>query len=304
MRRKYAILLVCIIIAVVLSSIVIVIMPGFAQGTVILYLEDTETCKPIGRVGNIYPLVFIDDVVQGFVSDTGKIRIEKLSPGSHKFTINIPYYGNYTDYINVNAWQTTDVKVTVDMPNPIFDIAIHVEQNALRTEGTIYITITNTGTMPSLGTQLLLLIFRDDNPTTPVDEVLLYVGELLSPSSYSGTNSLIKSNGKSQLISNQFYPYIRPFEPPKYYFEPKIYTNTKTLAWKTSAFDPGVSETIVAVILDNWQFTPQNRKVMGEINIPVDQLESLIASVMNWIKDRFGPILDAIVTIALNKLSA
>jgi hypothetical protein len=303
MRRKYAILLVCIIIAVVLSSIVIVIMPGFAQGTVILYLEDTETRKPIGRVGNIYPLVFIDDVVQGFVSDTGKIRIERLSPGSHKFTVNIPYYGNYTDYVNVNAWQTLDTTVAVDMPNPIFDVAVHVEQHYGGEKGTIYVTITNTGNMPSMHTQLLLLIFRDDSPTTPVDEALLYVGEL-SPPPFTGTSGLTKSDVKSQPVSNQFFQYIRPFQPPKYYFEPKLYTNTKTLTWETWAFEPGVSETIVAVVLDNWPYTPQNRQVVGEISIPVDQQESIIATVMDWIKNHLGPILDAIVTIALNKLSA
>jgi len=303
MKRKYAIFLASIIIAVILSLAIIVIMPGFAQGTIILYLEDKETRKPIGRVGNIYPLVFIDDVVQGFVTDTGKMRIERLSPGPHKLTVNIPYYGNYSDYVNVNAWQTLDITVAVDMPNPIFDVAIHVEQKYLREKGTIYVTITNTGNMPSMHTQLLLLIFRDDSPTTPVDQALLYVGEL-SPPPFTGTSGLTKSDVKSQLLSNQLFPYIIPSQPPEYCFEPKLYTNTKTLTWETWAFEPGVSETIVAVILDNWPYTPQNRQVVGEINIPVDQQESIIATVMDWIKNRLGPILDAIVTIALNKLSA
>jgi len=293
-----------------------------AKGSIIVTLVDKETGKRIGRVGYAYTKVFLDEEDCGFVTDEGEFRISGVTTGVHKLTLNIPYYGNYTRYVNVGMWQTVNVTAAVDMPNPSFVVAIHVDQSEDRQKGTVYITITNSGNMPSVNTKILVLILREDSPTTPVDSTIIHIGELWPSGGWKTNATASNSTAKKKpcnfvtltdmtnfnLIQFQYevapplWFEVRPVQPPYEYLRPESHTDTVTVSWESWAFEPGKWETVAVVILDGWPFTPQNNQVVGQVDIPVDEQEAIIASLLGWIKKALGNILDWVMGIILSRI--
>jgi len=326
MKHLRVFLVVVLIAAVIIASLYVSgVFRVLAKGSVIVTLVDKETGKRIGRVGYAYTKVFLDEEDCGFVTDEGEFRISGVTTGIHKLTLNIPYYGNYTRYVNVGMWQTVNVTAVVDMPNPTFAVAISVDQQQFGEKGTVYITITNNGNMPSVNTKILVFILREDSPTTPVDSTIIHIGELWPSGGWkinttaSRTDSVAKEKlcnfitltNVTDLNLTQFqyeieippplWSEVRPVEPPYEYIQPKIITDTKTVSWESSAFEPGKWETVAVVILDGWPFTPQNNQVVGQVDIPVDEQEAIIASLLDWIKKTLGGILDTIVGYLLSR---
>jgi hypothetical protein len=308
MKQKHKWLLVCALVSVIIVAVLFIsgVFNALANGSIIITLVDKETGKRIGRVGYSYTKVFVDDLDYGFLTDEGELKISGLSPGEHKLTLNIPYYGNYTKYVSVGMLQTVNATIVVDMPNPVFEVAIRVDQAWHREKGKVYVTITNVGNMPSVNTKVLIFILREDSPTTPVDSTIQDVGEL-SPISGSSTTTLQSHfySDKTAIyeVASNIHPYlwqIRPINPPE--IIPKIIPpSTKTIVWETWAFEPGKWEIVAVAILDGWPFTPQNRQVVGQTSIPVDDQEAIISSLLGWIERNLGKILDTIVGFVLAK---
>lgn len=323
MKHLRVFLVVVLIAAVIIASLYVSgVFRVLAKGSVIVTLVDKETGKRIGRVGYAYTKVFLDEEDCGFVTDEGEFRISGVTTGVHKLTLNIPYYGNYTRYVNVGMWQTVNVTAIVDMPNPSFAVTIHVDQSWGGEKGTVYITITNNGSMPSVNTKILVFILREDSPTTPVDATIIDIGELWPSGGWktNATASRADSIGKTlqfcytnecdNLNLTQFqyeiapplWFEVRPVQPPYEYYLQPFHTDTVTVSWESWAFEPGKWETIAVVILDGWPFTPQNNEVVGEVNVPVDEQEAIIASLLGWIKKALGNILDWVMGIVLSRI--
>jgi hypothetical protein len=266
MKRNYAIAIGAgVIAATILITFLAtgVILPQvLAKGNVIVTLKDEETRKPIGRVDGGYVRVMLGGRDQGYLTDRGELKIKDVEPGTHELILIVPYVGEIRRFVEVGPGQTVAADVFVDMPNPEFVVAVHVDQPwyYFKEKGTVKVTITNVGNFRSVGAKALVLLYREDDPDSPADQTILDFG------------NLDKIGEKD---------------------------DTKTLEWSTWAFEPGTWEAIAVVIYDGWEFTPQNEQVVSQVTVPTDAQERIVASLLSYAEQHAIEIAATIAKIVI-----
>ena len=254
-----------IIILVGVASLLVISFGRFfvsAKGDIIVSLRDEETGKPIGRVNGGYVRVMLGGVDQGYLTDKGEMKIEGVDPGTHELVLIIPHYGEKRQFVEVGPGQTVTANITVDMPNPVFQVSIdcntHLE--GFDEVGDIYVTLTNFGDIDSRSTSVLVLVYREDDLSMPIATHMLDFPSLVPR----------KDGGESE-----------------------------TLTWKCKAFVWGPKEIIVTVIFEGWPFTPQNEQVASQISAPSSIIAELTYSVTNYLKQHPEVIVNTIARIII-----
>jgi len=257
-KGRTAILIGAAIAMILIALLATGILPVVAKGNVIVTLKDEETGKLIGRVDGGYVRVVLGGRDQGYLTDKGELKIKDVDPGTHELVLIVPHVGERRRFVEVGPGQTVTADVFVDMPNPEFVVAVHVDQPwyYLGEKGYVKVTVTNIGNFRSVGAKALVLLYREDNPDSPADQTILDFGNL----------------GK---IGEK--------------------DDTKTLEWGTWAFEPGTWEAVAVVIFDGWEFTPQNEQVVSQVTVPTDAQERIIASLLSYAEQH---AIDIAATIA------
>lgn len=246
MRREHVIVISAIIVSVI---VIAVLLASIAKGNIIVILKDTGTGRPIGRVNGGYPKVLLDGVEKGYVTDYGELRIEGVDPGIHELTIIVPHYGQVRKTVYAYPGKDTSLAVMIDVPNPVFRVAVEARAwyRVLPPDerGDVKVTLANIGDVYSSGTSVLVLVYREDNPVTPIAARILYYSSL-TPVRWGGT----------------------PI----------------TLEWKDADFVFGVKEVIAVVVFDAWPFTPQNLQVVNLAGVPPHIFNELALSITNYLR--------------------
>jgi hypothetical protein len=265
MPRGRSILLVGVATIVVIVIILLTsgAVPVLAKGSVIVTLTDEETGKPIGRVPNGYVRVMLGGVDQGHLTDKGELKIESVEPGTHELVLIIPQYGEKSQFVEVGSGQTVSADIVFDMPNPVFQVAVDCNTHywVLWEDADLSITLTNIGDVNSQSTSVLLIVHEEDDPSVPIATHIIDFPSLVPR----------RDGGESV---------------------------TKT--WNCDAFVPGPKEIITAVVVDGWEYTPQNEKVVSEISAPSSIIGELTYSITNYLKEHPDYVLDTISKIAIS----
>jgi hypothetical protein len=229
----------------------------FAQGSVIVTLTDEETGKPIGRVDDGYVRVMLAGKDQGYLTDLGELKIENVDTGTQELTLIIPSYGETRQFVDVGSGQTVSANIVVDMPNPVFDVAVscNTKLGFLDEYGDITITLTNRGNVASQSTTALVIVHTEDNPSTPIATHILD------------------------------FPSLVPREDGGI---------SHTLSWRCNEFVWGPKEVISVIIADGWPYTPQNEKIVTEVSIPSSLASEISYSLGNYIKNNPDKIIDTV----------
>jgi hypothetical protein len=245
------------------------ITPVLAKGSVIVTLTDEETGKPVGKVNGGYVRVMLGGFDQGYLTDEGELKIEGVSPDTHELVLIIPKYGEKRQFVEVGSGRTVSADIVVDMPNPIFEVAIecntHIEWSLsippTDEVGDISVTLTNKGDVDSRSTSVLLIVYEEGDTSHPIATHMLDFSSLAPR----------KDGGKSE-----------------------------TLSYKCNAFVWGPKEIIAAVVFDGWPYTPQNDQVVSEISVPSSVVAELTNSVTNYLRDHPELMVDTISRVLIS----
>lgn len=263
--RKGVSIAVGIIVAIAVAS-VIAIRPSFIPGAttkggiIVDPLIDEETGKPIGRTDGGYPHVFLDGVSQGYVTDSGEVRMSGIEPGTHELLIVVPNYGEVRKLITIESGETEEIHTEIDMPNPVFRVSVEVGSHVgfpLQEWGDVDVTLVNMGDINSQDTIALIRVYLEDNPTQCVGTHILRFGNLASGAD----------------------PVLKGIDPEEFTF--------------------GQGEYVVVVILDRWDFTPEDKSPVTEVQVPEGVLGELVDQGINYIKQHpevLGNICRIIIT--------
>ncbi|KXA96313.1 hypothetical protein AKJ37_05560 [candidate division MSBL1 archaeon SCGC-AAA259I09] len=249
-RKSVAIVTGIIIIGAIIIGALFLIPRARAKGTIVVTpLVDEETGKRVGKVAGGYPRVIIDGEDRGHVTDEGQLRISDLEPESHELIVVIPTYGEYRKIVSVKAGETKQVQLDVDMPNPEFRIGVeadvsvwHIPPDEL---ADISVTLTNIGDIDSLGTSVLVLVYKEGDLSTPIATRIIDFGSL-APRQRAGQSW------------------------------------TKT--WEGADFIYGPKEIIAVAVFDGYPFTPQNKEVLSRISVPQSKVEDLSNSMLSYLE--------------------
>lgn len=266
MAEKKTLLLAVIAIAVVTIVIVILVsgtVPVLAKGSVVVTLTDEETGKPIGRVPNGYVRVMLGGVDQGHLTDEGELKIEGVDPGTHELVLIIPQYGEKSQFVEVGSGQTVSADIVFDMPNPVFQVSVECDTHywILWEDADLSVTLTNVGDVNSQSTSVLLIVHREDDPSTPIATHMIDFPSLAPR----------KDGGESE-----------------------------TRTWHCDEFVAGPKEIITAVVFDGWEYTPQNEQVVTEISASSSMLAEVTYSVSNYLKNHPEYVVDTISRILVS----
>lgn len=147
-------------------------------GSMVIEVTDKETGKPVGRVIDGYVNVILGGIDRGFLGDDGKLQIDGIAAGMQELKLVIPEYGSERYTVDIVPNQTNYVKIDVDMPNPVFSqpaVTCNVAWWQFWGEtGTVTVTLSNTGKIASLNTQVLVLAFNADTKLVIDSEILSF----------------------------------------------------------------------------------------------------------------------------------
>ena len=237
--------------------------PAQSTGSINLKLTDTETGKPIGKVDNGYVRVLIGGIDEGYLTDNGELQINDITTGTKELTLIIPHYGEKRQNIDVTSGQNTPVNIAVDMPNPIFDVTINCDTGLgfLDEYGDITVSLTNRGDVNSDCTSVLILVYTDDDASTPIATHMFDFPSLVPR----------KDGGQT-------------------------YTSD---SWRCTAFKWGPKEVITAVVFDGWEYTPQNHQVVSQISAPSSLVQQVSNSVANYLTSHPEVVVETVSKVAL-----
>lgn len=259
---------IALLIGVPIAVIVIAVLvsgaaPVFAKGSVIVKLTDEETGRPIGRVDEGYVRVMIGGKDQGYLTDIGELMIKDVEAGTNELVLIIPKYGEKRQYIEVGAGQTVSADIVVDMPNPVFDVSASCNTGwgFFDEYGDISVTLSNRGDVSSMGTSVLVIVHREDNPSFPIATHIFDFPSLVPR----------KDGGISH-----------------------------TENWRCSEFVWGTKEIISVVVFDGWQYTPQNEQVVTEISLPNSIATEVANAIANYLANNPDKVIDTICKISIS----
>lgn len=224
--------------------------------TVTLAISDEETGLPVSEMR-----VFIDGSEEGITTEEGEIIIEDILPGTHKAEIDVPgYIGRKEKYFDVGIQER--IPLIIDMPNPEFQIAVSGESHwqIWYELGEVCVELVNVGNADSKSTIVLVLVYREDDLSNPIDSEILNFPSLVP----------IQHGGESE-----------------------------TRYWNDVNFVLGPSEIIVTIVFDGWTYTPQNEQVLSQITVPSSMLAELTYSVTNYLKEHPEVIVNTIAKIVV-----
>ncbi|MCW4024530.1 MAG: hypothetical protein NWF01_05795 [Candidatus Bathyarchaeota archaeon] len=255
--RRGILAVIVVVLVIVIGVSVVLLSQGASQrgifqsmpnGSVFIKLTDEGTGKPIGKVDSGYVHVVLGGVDRGYLNDEGELKIDDIEPGSQELMLVIPHYGEKRQFVTVESGQTVPASIVVDMPNPVFDVSINCKTSWFFDEyGEITVTLTNRGDVPSVCTSVLLLVYTDDDTSTPIATHMIDFPSLVPR----------QDGGASQTSDT----------------------------WKCSAFKYGPKELITAVVFDGWAYTPQNEQVVSSISSSNSIFTDLSYSVANYLKN-------------------
>jgi len=222
-------------------------------------LIDEETGKPIGRVDGGYVRVILDGLDRGYVTDYGELLLSNINPGMHELMLVVPGYGEVTKLIELEPGETEEIETVIDMPNPVFMVAIEAYSYWDFGEyGHIEVTLTNKGNVDSVDTSVLVLVYTEDDPTTPIATKIMDFGNV-APGALSTTKEWHR---------------IEPF------------------VW-------GPREIIAVAVFDRWSFTPENEKVISQIAVPQSMMEKLASSVSSYLEEHPEVVVNIVAKVIL-----
>lgn len=222
--------------------------------TMTLQVTDTET----GRFADDVQ-VYVDDVYAGTTAQGGELDVPHLQYGRHRVSVLVPYYEQckVDKYVDVSGNVT--VPVSINMPNPIFQISLEVADHLelLNEYGSVEATLTNVGDVVSQDTIVLILVYLENDITTPITSRIIDFGNVAA-----GAHPITKR------ISH-----IDEFEWLK-------------------------TEYVAAVVIDRWKYTPQNEQVVTEAQVPIGLAERVLLDACTYI-EQHPEVIGTIVKIIL-----
>jgi hypothetical protein len=264
MKRKHAIAVSIVVITITVLAALLTtgIIPVLAKGNIIVTLIDEETGKRVGRVNGGYSRVILDGVDQGYLTDYGELKIEDVNPGTRELILVIPYYGEVRRFVEVGAGQTVPATIEINMPNPVFKVGVEVKPRLewFDEVGDIKVTLINIGDADSRSTSVLVLVYREDDLTTPIaTKVLDYP-------------SLVPRGRGGESVTRE---------------------------WIGADFVWGPKEIVAVVVYDAWPYTPQNDRVVSQIAAPSGMISELAFSILNYLKQHPELVVKTIAQIIL-----
>ncbi len=209
--------------------------------TVTLIVHDTETGLSVREID-----VYVDGELRGTTTRDGKFIIENILPGHHTVGVDVPgYTGMVNKYIEVGTQEI--ISLDVDVPNPVFVVGVDANSYWDFGEyGNVFVTLSNVGEVNSEGTQVLVLVYRDDNLTMPIASKVLSFPSLV-PTQHGG----------------------QPVE--------KDWSGIDAFVW-------GPGEIVVVVIFDGCRYTPQNEQPVNSAAVSSSMVAELAYSVNEYLK--------------------
>jgi hypothetical protein len=238
-------------------------VPVFAQGSVVVKLTDQETGKPIGRVDEGYVRVMIGGTDQGYLTDEGELKIDNVNSGTQELVLIIPHYGEHRQFVDVGSGETITAEITVNMPNPIFEVGVSCNTNFgfFDETGDISVTLTNRGDVSSSSTCVLVIVHREDDTSTPIATHILD------------------------------FPSLVPREDGG---------NSYTLSWSCKEFVWGPKEVVSVVVFDGWPYTPQNEQIISEVYSSNSMPTEIANSISNYIRNNPDKVIETIAKICIS----
>jgi hypothetical protein len=239
------------------------LQPAQSTGSISLKLTDSETGKSVGRVGDGYVRVLIGGVDKGYLTDNGELQITDIDAGTKELTLIIPHYGEKRQNIDVASAQNTPINIVVDMPNPVFDVTVNCDTKLgfLDEYGDITVSLTNRGDVNSDCTSVLILVYTDEDTSTPIATHMFDFPSLVPR----------KDGGQT-------------------------YTSD---SWTCTAFKWGPKEVITAVVFDGWEYTPQNQQIVSQISAPSSLVAEVSNSVANYLTSHPEVVVETVSKVAL-----
>ena len=212
--------------------------------TITLSVHDTETGLSIIEMD-----VYVDGELRGTTSRDGELVIENILPGHHTVGLDVPgYTGMVNKYVEVGTQEK--IPLDIDAPNPVFVVGVEARSylSGFSGElGEVKVTLSNVGEVNSKGTQVLVLVYREDDLTAPIASKVLGFPSLV-PTQHGGESEERK--------------------------------------WTAiDAFVYGPSEIVVVVIYDGWRYTPQNEQVVNQAKVPSSIVAEIAYSVGQYLKE-------------------
>lgn len=185
-----------------------------------------------------------------------------MNPGTRELVVVVPYYGEVRRFVEVGPGQTVPATLEINMPNPIFRVGIEVKTWWVPFDelGDIKVTLTNIGDADSRSTSVLVLVYREDDLTTPIaTKVLDYP-------------SLVPRGRGGESVTRE---------------------------WIGADFVFGPKEIVAVVVYDAWPFTPQNDQVVSQIAAPSSMISELTYSILNYLKEHPEVVIKTIAQILI-----
>lgn len=225
--------------------------------TVTLTVHDTETGLSVREMD-----IYIDGELRGTTTRDGKLIIEHILPGHHTVGLDVPgYTGMVNKYVEVGTQEI--ISLDIDAPNPVFIVGVDANSywNLGGEFGNVFVTLSNVGEVNSEGTQVLVLVYRDDNLTMPIASKVLSFPSLV-PTPYGGHQV------------EKDWPDIDAF------------------VW-------GPGEIVVVVVFDGWRYTPQNEQVVNQANVPSSMFAGIAYSVGQYLEQHPEEVVNTITQIVI-----
>lgn len=220
------------------------------KATMTLKITDTRTGRNVDDVE-----VLVDGMVIGTTVQSGELDVPNLEYGRHRVSILVPYYEQCKVEQYVDLSGNTFVPVSIDMPNPVFQVSANFKANTelFNEYGSGTIEITNTGELVSQDTIAIIFVYTEDNSTTPIGTHIVDFGNIAAG---------------AQLIKREI--------------------------GRMDEFVWGKTEEIAVVVVDRWQYTPQNNQVVTQSQVP----QSFSTQIVNYAYSYIQQHPDALGTIA------
>jgi len=216
--------------------------------------------------------VVLGGIDRGYLTDYGELKIERVTPGSQELVVIVPSYGEVRRFVDVGAGQTVPVNITVNMPNPVFQVGVEVSVTGTSwfenlfgdaETGHVKVSLTNTGDADSVSTSVLVIVYRRDDMTIPIATKMLDFPSLVPRS--RGGESLTKE-------------------------------------WSCGEFVWGPGEVVATVIFDGWPYTPKNEQVVSQVATSTSMLWELTNSIKNYLNDHPDLVVNTIAKIVIGWL--
>lgn len=231
-------------------------------GSISLTLTDSDTQKPIGKVDGEYVRVTLGGVNAGYLNDDGELEIDGVPEGSQELTLIIPDYGQKRQHLEVKSGENTPVNIVIDMPNPIFDVTMACTTGWLFEQyGDINVSLTNTGDKASDHTSVLILVYNEQDTSTP-EATHTFAFPSLVPE---------KEGGKS----------------------------CTSETWRCNNFRYSSKEIITAVVLEGWAYTPQNEQAINEVSVPDSLFAQVSDSIAKYLSDNPEVVVGTVSKVAV-----